>query len=261
VLRKEVPDENLRALLNHEEPAVACIAAASLCGIRGKAKISDDIIEDWKGAIVRHVDKDQEHVLESLFPEHPDIAFDWIAWRLDGIKNDLRPFYFGVRYDRVLRAAVSALSREQRRRLIDALPRSSAVMDLVRSLVGKDIELFRHLLTRTELEGVRLDPLRLDAPGANPQPVVQEVDDIWRKMAIAAAEAGFSEEEVFSATQGGSFGWSGPLSSLFAVQIVPFEELSYHSDARLRKIGKIGVEHLSNLKTSALANEKGAGVR
>ncbi|MGA9452185.1 MAG: hypothetical protein WBW41_12670 [Verrucomicrobiia bacterium] len=262
VLRKEIRNENLKALLNHDEPMVSGVVAANLWGIRDDAKIPDDLFEDWKRVIIRHVDKREEHILEKIFPKFPDIAFEWISWRLEGIRTDSRAFYFGLRYDRALPAAVGALTKEQRRKLIDELPRTSAVAELVRSLVSRDMELFLHLLSREELEGVRLDPLRIDNNDRpNPQPVVQEFDEGWQKMAIAAIEKGFSEADIFSATQGGGFSWSGPMSSMFAAKLVPFEKLLRHPDARLRNVGKIGFEHFSNLRDEHLAAEKRAAVR
>ena len=262
VLRKEIKNKNLKALLNHEEPKVSCVVAASLWGIRDDAKIPNDLFADWKRIIIHNVDEGKRHVLEKIFPKYPDIAFEWIAWRLEGIRTNTRAFYFGLRYDCALPAAIGALTREQRRALIDKLPRTSAVGELVRYLVGRDMELFLHLLSREELEGVRLDPLRVnDDSRPHPKPEVQEFDDRWHKMAIAAMERGFSERDIFSATQQGGFSWSGPMSSMFAAKLAPFEKLLRHPDARLRNVAKIGFEHFSKLRDQHLAAEKRAAVR
>jgi hypothetical protein len=262
VLRKEVRNENLKSLLNHEEPKVSGVVAACMWGIRDDSKIPDELFEDWKRAIVQHVDEHNEHFLERIFPKHPDIAYEWIAWRLDGICTDTRPFYFGLRYDRALPAAIGALNRDQRLDLINKLPRTSSVRQLVRSLVGGDLKLFLHLLSREELEGVRLDPLCIDNDDRpHPQPVVQEFGLHWPKMAIAALDRGFSEADIFSATQGSGFSWSGPLSSMYASRLIRFEKLLQHEDVRLRKVGQIGVNYFSKLRDDHLAAEKRAAVR
>ena len=194
-------------LLNNEEPKVSGVVAASLWGVRDGCKISDEFFGDWKEALVRHVDEEQEYVLESVFPKFPDIAYEWIAWRLEGIRTDTRALYFRSRYDRALPAAIRALTREQRRKLLDEAPRISAVAELVRSLVGRDLELFLHLLSRQELERLRLAPLRLDfGSGLQGENVVRDFDEGWQKMAVAALDKGFSEDEIFSTTQGGSYG-------------------------------------------------------
>lgn len=262
VLRKEVCSENLRSLLNHQEACVSGVVAASLWGIRDEAIIPDDLFEDWKRIIVRHVDERQEHILEKIFQKYPDIAYEWIVWRLEGIRDNTRPFWFGLRYDRALPAAIQVLTREQKRELIDKVPRTSAVAELVRSLVGRDIELFLYLLTREELEGVRLDPLRLDfGSGLRAENVVYDFDEGWQQMAIAAIANGFSEQDIFYATQAGGYGWSGSTSSMFAARLVPFEKLLQHTDVCLQRVGKIGFEHFSKLRDENLAHERRAAIR
>jgi hypothetical protein len=262
VLRKEVRSENLRSLLNHAETKVAGVVATSLWGIRDEAKVPDDLFQDWKRVIVRHVDEHEEHILERVFPKYPDIAYEWIAWRLEGIRDDTRPFWFGVRYDRALPAAIHALTKEQKHELIDRLPKTSAVAELTRSLVGRDMELFLHLLAREELEGVRLDPLRMDfGSGLHAENVVHDFDEGWQKMAIAAMERGFSEQDIFSATQGSGYSWSGSMSSMYAARLAPFEKLLQNSNPRLQSVGKIGVNEFSKLRDFHLAHEKRAAVR
>jgi len=48
---------------------------------------------------------------------------------------------------------------------------------------------------------------------------------------------------------------------MYASRLPPFEKLSRDADPRLRKIGKIGVEHFSRLRDEQLAVEKRATVR
>lgn len=141
-------------------------------------------------------------------------------------------------------------------------PRTSSVAELVRSLVGRDMELFLHLLSHEELETVRLDPLRMDfGSGLHAENVVHDFDDVWQQMAIAALEKGFSEEEIFSATEGSGYSWSGPMSSMYAAKMAPFEKLLKSTDPRLQKIGKIGVKNFSVHRDAHLAHEKRAAVR
>jgi len=174
-----------------------------------------------------------------------------------------RAFYFGLRFDRLLPSAVAVLTKEQRQKLIDELPQTSAVAELVRALVSRDMDLFLHLLSRTELKSIRLDPLRIDDGNRpNAQPVIQEFDDGWQKMAIVAMEHGLKEIEVFSATQGGGgYSWSGPMSSMYTAKLTPFKKLLQHPDVRLRNIGKIGFESFSKIRDEFLVAEKHAAVR
>lgn len=261
VLRKEIGTKNLRALLNHQDSNLSGVVAASLCGIT-EFKVPDELFDDWKRAIVRHVDERQEHILERIFPKYPDIAYEWIAWRLEGIRDGTRPYWFGSVHDRVLPVAVQTLTNEQRRELIDKLSRTSAVGELVRALVGRDIELFLHLLAHEELEGVRLDPLCLDGgSGLHGENMVHDFDEAWQKMAIATLDKGFSEKDVFCATQPTNCGWSGSMSSMYSAKLAPFKKLLQHPDLRLQRVAKIGFEHFSALKDENLAREKHAAVR
>jgi hypothetical protein len=262
VLRNEVGNKNLRALLNHEDHDVSGVVAACMWGIKSEPKIADELFEDWKRVIVQHVDERQEHFLEKIFPKHPEIAYEWIAWRLQGIRDETRRFWFGARYDRALPAAVAVLTRERKQKLIDMMPRTSSVAELVRSLVGRDMELFLHLLSREELETVRLDPLRLDfGSGLHAENVVYDFDKVWQQMAIAALEKGFTEEEICSATEGSGYSWSGSMSSMYAAKMAPFEKLLKNTNPRLQKIGKIGVNSFASLRDAHLAYEKRAAVR
>lgn len=260
VLHGNVRSENAKALLKFSEPSVASAVAVRLWQGNSKSRIPEELLPDWKNVIVEHVDED--HVLQGVFQVHQDVAFRWIAMRVEGIRDGTRPFWFGSKCNRALSTAIHTLTRQQRRELIDKLPRTSAVAELVRRLVGRDMELFLHLLAQEELEGVRLDPLRLDDElGQQAENSVPEFDEGWQKMAVAAMEKGFSEEDIFGASQAGGFGWSGTMSSMFAARLAPFEKLLHHADARLRKVGMIGVEHFTKLRDEQLAREKRAAVR
>jgi hypothetical protein len=198
VLQGNVKTKNAKELLQSAEPTVASSVAINLWRDNLTPQIPDELLPDWKKVIVEHVDDD--HVLESVFREYPDVAVAWISTKLDGIRDGTRPFWFGSRYDHAMPTAIQALTREQKRGLINKMPRTSAVAELVGSLVGRDLDLYRQLLARKELECVRLAPLRLDG-GFGPQGenVVHDFDEGWQKMAIAAMENGFSAEDVFSA--------------------------------------------------------------
>jgi len=108
-----------------------------------------------------------------------------------------------------------------------------------------------------------LDPLCLDYDfGHQTENVVPELDEGWQNLAIAAMEAGFSEEQIFSASQsGGGFRWSGSESSMYAARAAQFETLVQHADARLRKVARIGFDSFLKLRDRLLASEKRAAIR
>lgn len=260
VLQSKVNNENAKALLQFPESSVSSAVATHLWRDNSTAKIPEELFEDWKNIVVEHVDED--HVLAGIFQMYPDVAFQWISTRLNGVADGTRVFWFG-KHDLALPAAIQTLTKEQRRGLIDNLVRdTSAVTELVRSLVGGNIELYLQLLSRRELEDLRLAPLRLDSElGSQGENVIHEFSEIWQQMAVAAMSAGFSEHDIFCASQAGGYGWSGSMSSMFAAKLNPFEKLLQHADVRLRNVGKIGFEHFSKLRDENLAHEKRAAVR
>jgi hypothetical protein len=260
VLQGNVKPKNVKELLRFPEPAVASAVAINLWRDNSTADISEEIVTEWKDVMVEHVDED--HVLEGVFQAYPDVACRWLASRIDGIRNDTRPFHFGSKYDRAVPTAIQTLTREQREEIMDKLPRSFAVEELARSLVGRDLELYRHLLSCNELQGVRLAPLRLDGDfGPQAENVIHEFDEGWQAMAIAAMDKGYSAEEIFAASQAGGYGWSGPMSGMFAARRVPFEKMLHHPDPRLQNVAKIGFEHFSKLREETLASEKRREIR
>jgi hypothetical protein len=260
VLHGKVRNDSAKTLLQFPEQSVASTVAVNLWNGNSTPKISNELLQDWKNVMVEHVD--EAHVLEGVFDQYSDVAFDWIAKRLEWVRDAKRPFWFGMKYDRALPAALNKITKEQRHELIDKMPRSSAVSELVRALVGRDMELFLHVLSREELEDVRLDPLRLDGDFlSQAENVVHEFDEGWQKMAVAALGKGFSEQDIFCATQAGGFGWSGPKSAMFAARLAPFEKLLQHTNDRLRIVGRIGVANFSKLRDENLEHEKRAAVR
>ena len=259
VLRGNVRIENVSALLRFEEPIVASTVASSLWQDRSTPQIPEEILDDWKHAIVEN---EEDHVLEGVFEEYPDVAVLWIAGRLDGIRDGTRAFWFGSKHDRAVPKAAQVLTREQRRNLIDRLPKSSAVSELVPLLVNRDMELFRYLLSKDDLEDVRLDPLRMDCCfGLQRENVVPDFDETWQQMAIAALDHGYTPENIFFASQSGGYSWSGGRSEMFAARLAPFEKLRNHPDVRLQKVAAIGTKHFSALRDENLAREKRLAIR
>ncbi len=69
--------------------------------------------------------------------------------------------------------------------------------DLIRSAVGRDMRRYRALLRRPALEPFHLAPL------AGPP------DSGWPRMVAAASEAGYSAQDIVSATLGATLSWQG----------------------------------------------------
>jgi hypothetical protein len=255
--------ENLKALLQLPYSLVAGSVAVNLWRTDTTPRISTELFEDWKQIIISHASNEyDQHIMESIFRESPEIAYEWISRRLKEMRSGEHLFYFSLANNRAAATAVSVVTRDQRLKLINLLPPNRRVTELVQNLVRGDIEVFRHLLSKEELKDDRLAPLQIayDSSGQTDNRT-KNFGTIWEKMAIAALEKGFSEEDIFFATQIGGGSWRGPKSADYASRLVPFEKLAQHSEARLQIIGKIGLAHFSKLKNESLKIEKRAAIR
>ena len=111
--------------------------------------------------------------------------------------------------------------------------------------------MFQRLLSRQECGHIRLSPLQIE----------KEIGPKWEELAIVAMNNGFSESDVFYATQGSGGSHSGPRSSYFSAKLAPFEKLCDHANPRLKKVGELGRANFTPQRDEALQREKRAAVR
>lgn len=254
VFRRDVGQDALRALLRSDIAAVAGRTAVGLWRQRSDPRIDSSLFEDWMNAFAQF--EGEDHILEAVFREIPGMPFRWLSKRLQDMRAEGRAVFFGIKYERAMLAAQAVLTDGEKRQLLDKLPSMFAVSDLITSLVGRNISLFRHLLARSELGSLRLTPLQLELD--SPERSTADVVGDWKQLAIAALDEGFAEKEISSAMCAGSYSWSGTMSSMYAAQLAPFEKLLQEGNPRLQAIGRIGAAHFSKLRDAHLAIEKGA---
>jgi hypothetical protein len=258
VRRKELSEENVVALLRFSEASVAQSVAMSLWKANSTHRIPDDLLEQWRNVIVDCEDDRHGHGLQAIFRQFPDVAFRWIAKRLDEVRAGVRQHWFVSRHDRAVRVAVEVITQEQRKTLIGKLTKSYAVSDLVRVLIGRDLELYQYLLEQPDLENLRLNPLRL---GPYSDEFAYKIDERWTAMVLAALEKGFSPEQIFWESQGSGGSWSGPTSGMYATKLKAYEELLKNPDTRLQQIGRTAAAYFSKMRDENLALEKRAAIR
>jgi hypothetical protein len=80
-------------------------------------------------------------------------------------------------------------------------------------------------------------------------------------MALAAMEKGFTAEQIFAASQRGGLSWSGSRSSQYDSQLCQFQEISNHSDPRIRSVAEIGIKVFSGNRDRWLQIEKRAAIK
>jgi hypothetical protein len=242
VIRGQVPQATLHALLTRFGPTVAAEVATNMWSCRPKGGIPAALEPAWRNAVIEHVDDDYQ--LEEIAQRHPDIALEWVKRRFNPTKAErFSEIAFNVRDH--LRAMVSKLTREHRRELIENFAADNFDGELLARLICDDLDLLRLALTRAETKKRSLSCLGL--PGNPPT--------FWAERAILFLEAGFTEEEVMWASDviGGS--WSGPESRHYDEKIGIFQPLLSERDPRIQSIGTQAIARLTKLRDQAKDHE------
>ena len=137
-LRKQVPDDTLKALLNHAEREVASAAAYGEWSAEPEGTVRKLLQDDWRRAVVRSVAP--EHWLIEVLRTDPSLAKEWLRARL---AENLQHYYH---HEDAIVTAIRALDLNSKRELIQMLTPGIAEQQLVWNLVGNEIELYRELL-------------------------------------------------------------------------------------------------------------------
>ena len=248
VMRDTLPASTLEALLTKHGAQVAGSVAAELWRRVEQGTLAESLHPAWESAVVESMEGD--HELAEISIVRPDLAFAWLKRRVNRTAeeehalNDLSSY-------RLEGAMTSALSPEQRRELIDSFGPENHHSELLRGLIGGDLELYRHALRRPEtrdLVGGHLGP-----PGNPVEP--------WAERAKLLLDAGYTEDHVMWASDviGGS--WTGPISNHHEAKRVCFARLLDYPDPRVRRIGEAAVEFLTARRDNERKVERRAAVR
>jgi hypothetical protein len=122
----------------------------------------------------------------------PDLALEWLQVRLGD--SDL-PTYLAT--DSPFLAAARSLRREQKEQLLRELEPLDLLHSLIPAVVGRDVDLFRRLLSRLDLRDFHLEPL-----GAPQSPD-------WEGFALVALDAGYEPRVIASHALHGPHSWAG----------------------------------------------------
>ncbi len=126
----------LTPLLRHQEASIRLAAAIAIDQICNH-QISEDLLNDWKTAIIDLPSRDTARWrLEAILRAYPDLAYPLLERHLGW------PWYLETSPE--LQSAADLLSEAERRILIETLP-STTAKDLVEVLVGTSTNCFRTL--------------------------------------------------------------------------------------------------------------------
>jgi hypothetical protein len=174
----------------------------------------------------------------------PLLAYDWLRNRTTDQSLEIFT-YQSVRGD-AIKAAVSVLDVNARRRILRQVPATFGVAELIKRLIGDNLTLYQELLRDKRLKDFHLVPLLGDPEG------------IWIEKAKLALDMGYRIEEVAEAVYGYSVArmWSGDESALWAEWVEKFDRLCLHEDACIRKVGEVGRAKAAASRDRALEQER-----
>jgi hypothetical protein len=216
--------------LLHSDRSIALAAAVGEWHAGGRAGVRQEIAEAWRRAILGAPSGDRNVGLRFwlgvILAKNPDLAEDWLSARLrevgqlDGVS---------VSGDETFGRAVSALDRDGRKRLLGQ-PDAAYPQGLVRLLVGKDPEVYAHLLGQERLALRHLEPLGGNAP-----------DGDWLDLTAQALAAGLQPRQIAEATVwGGSHSWAGAGVSYWTKWDQAFARFESHSREDIRAVAREG---------------------
>ena len=249
-----VPRITLEVLLRADDRPGVAAAAAIGCFYaepKGKAELVDERL--WRQAILRTVYDDAllngheiyGYRLRKILAGDSDLAEEWLLTLLcqgfDGLSFRAR--------DIAAETVIPAMELQQRRKMLMAIPSewNWTVNEIVRHLVGQDLELYQELLDSRALASYHLAPL------------MGKPDRLWWMKALFALDAGHSVEDIVRAADAAEEqGWMGSESGMWAEWRRAFQAPQDLGEAysRILEIARRGTEIMSKREEEALKGER-----
>ncbi len=240
-MRGMVPISVLRLLLEHESRDVAIGAARGEWNSEPNGRVRESVSEAWCLAVIRH--GTNEWFIEQAFKVDSDLAQSWLLARMqDDSGSYLLPHPRET--DGTFRVAIRGQNANSRTFLLSNLAELASRQQHCRLtyrhwttlIVGDSPILQRQLLEDDRLNEYQLAPLRRYPLDENH--IV--LDTTWEQFVLLAREAGYTAEQIFSATRPDEYSLSGLESALYAFWSDDFEKLLSHDDPVIRRVGELG---------------------
>ncbi len=246
-LRRQVPLDTLRSLLEHQRGEIAVAAAAGEWNSDPQGKVQPQIQAEWRKAVLRLGSaggaerelRGQTYWLKEILNSDPDLAIAWLEAKVKSAAG-----YESVRSAGLYTAAIKPLSTKQRRELLLQLPDSGFSGRLIPLLVDESASLYRCLLAQTRLRQYHLVPLAGRPP-----------DAAWRELALLGLKAGHEPQAIAGAAfsyEGGYGHWG---IEHWGRWKAGFESLLTDAEGGLLEVARYGVDKAKVL-ISAGENEK-----
>jgi len=236
-MRAEVPEPTLRALLVHDDAAVAEAAAVGEWCCRKHEGVRESVWKDWRSAILRS--SKEEHWLQRILGQDPELALEWL-------KRHVGTAEVNHFVDKSIHEALTEeLDTQSRLELLESLDAESLWEHaFVGMIVGDDMDAFDALLADASLSEYHLEPLG------------RKLDDVWRDMVLRALDAGHAPEEIAGASLGSHWHWCGNESDMWAGWAEDFSRWLDDENSEVREVAQHGRRYAEANRQRALSREE-----
>ncbi len=240
--REIVPIETMRLLLNQNDPQIVNAAAHGEWGSNPQGIVRLELYKDWRDAVVEKGLSD--YWLSEVFSKDSEIAYAWLLTNINKIS------WIDYSEDvQTVSTAIRGLNTANKLELLRIIKPDIHLANLVRIIVGDDIDLYRSLLNNKALSPLHLEPLF-----GNPD------NEIWITKAKEALTNDYPPEEIALASIYGAYShaisWSGHESNMWQEWTNRFSSLQKDCDTRIQKIGDEGIKFSETHRQQALKEEK-----
>ncbi len=237
--------EATQFLLSGPDEVLATTAAAGY-HLRGRPTEGDSVYGTWRDAVVRSAktvdigDAQTGWLIKEILAEDSELAKDWLLeWMASG------RHWLDMRED--CAAIASGMTPDQRLYILQCIEDRPVIGidEIVRQLVGNDLELFAQALRMDNLSNYRASLL------------AGRPDETWLKKATLAIDAGLGLGEIAEASYTLSMMWWGEESKMWAEWRQDFERLAGNEidDPRVAALIRIAIESISEREGLAKARE------
>ena len=243
-----VPTQTLTAMFHADDPRIAVAAAIGHWSAEPKGTINEALAESWRHAFLRSTLYDaersqlSEYLAGEILANDSDLASEWLILALSHTNS-----WFGNLLN-LAQEAIRGMNSRQRRSVLEALPVDSnrSFEDIVKVLVGEDLNLYRELLDFPQLTKYHLAPL------------ATMPDQPWAMKAILALNADYSVNTVIEATILNGGLWSGSESEMWAGWRRRFEALNENeeTDSRIFDLARQGARVTSEREEQAQKRDR-----
>ena len=242
--------EATHRLLTGPDEALATKAAAGY-HLRGRATKGDALYGAWRDAVVRSAktvdigDAQTGWLIKEILKKDPDLAKDWLLeWMASG--------RHWLDMHRDCAAIASGMTSDQRLYILERIEDRPVfgIDDIVRQLVGDDLELFARVLGMDNLSNYRAALL------------AGKPDEMWLKKATLAIEAGLGLGEIAEASHPLLMTWSVEESHMWAGWRQEFERLAEKEidNPRVAALLRIAIDGVRGQEEAAAAREAKEGI-